>query len=284
MMESLMSTSTARGTLADLSGTILLAGAGKMGSAMLEGWLALGLAPENIVVIEPQPSREIAALSARGLRLNASRDALGDIAAVVVAVKPQVADEVMPALAPFVGGATVVVSIMAGRTLQFLARSLPGAAIVRAMPNTPAAIGRGMTVAVPNGRVSQAQRALVDALLSAVGAVEWVADEALMDAVTALSGSGPAYVFLLAEAMARAGTAAGLPAALAATLARATVAGAGELLHRSPFDAATLRQNVTSPGGTTAAALEVLMAEDGLERLMTAAIAAATKRSRDLAG
>jgi pyrroline-5-carboxylate reductase len=284
MTESLMSTSTARGTLADLSGTILLAGAGKMGSAMLEGWLALGLAPANIAVTEPQPSREIAALSARGLRLNASRDALGDVAAVVVAVKPQVADEVMPALAPFVGGATVLVSIMAGRTLQFLARSLPGAAIVRAMPNTPAAIGRGMTVAVPNARVSQAQRALVDALLSAVGAVEWVADEALMDAVTALSGSGPAYVFLLAEAMARAGTAAGLPAALAATLARATVAGAGELLHRSPFDAATLRQNVTSPGGTTAAALEVLMAEDGLERLMTAAIAAATKRSRDLAG
>jgi len=279
-----MNTSTARGTLADLSGTILLAGAGKMGSAMLEGWLALGLAPANIAVIEPQPSREIAALSARGLRLNASRDAVGDIAAVVVAVKPQVADEVMPALAPFVGGATVVVSIMAGRTLQFLARSLPGAAIVRAMPNTPAAIGRGMTVAVANARVSNAQRALVDALLSAVGAVEWVADEALMDAVTALSGSGPAYVFLLAEAMARAGTAAGLPAALAATLARATVAGAGELLHRSPLDAATLRQNVTSPGGTTAAALEVLMADGGLERLMTAAIAAATKRSRDLAG
>jgi len=225
--------------LADLSGTILLAGAGKMGSAMLEGWLALGLAPENIAVIEPQPSREIAALSARGLRLNASRDAVGDVAAVVVAVKPQTADEAMPVLAPFVGGATVVVSIMAGRTLQFLARSLPGAAIVRAMPNTPAAIGRGMTVAVPNARVSQTQRALVDALLSAVGAVEWVADEALMDAVTALSGSGPAYVFLLAEAMARAGTAAGLPAALAATLARATVAGAGELLHRSPLDAAT---------------------------------------------
>ena len=270
--------------LADLSGTILLAGAGKMGGAMLDGWLALGLAAKNIAVIEPQPSREIAALSARGQRLNASRDAVGDVAAVVVAVKPQTADEAMPVLAPFVGGATVVVSIMAGRTLQFLARSLPGAAIVRAMPNTPAAIGRGMTVAVPNARVSQTQRARVDALLSAVGAVEWVADEALMDAVTALSGSGPAYVFLLAEAMARAGTAAGLPAALAATLARATVAGAGELLNRSPLDAATLRQNVTSPGGTTAAALEVLMAEGGLERLMTAAIAAATKRSRELAG
>jgi pyrroline-5-carboxylate reductase len=266
--------------LAGLSGTILLAGAGKMGGTMLEGWLALGLSPEHVAVIEPQPSREIAALC----RLNPSRDAAGEVAAVVVAVKPQIAPDVLPALAPFVGSATVVVSIMAGRTLQFLAGSLPQAALVRAMPNTPAAIGRGITVAVANPRVSPEQRALVDALLSAVGAVEWITDEALMDAVTALSGSGPAYVFLLAEAMAHAGTAAGLPAALAATLARATVAGAGELLHRSPLDPATLRQNVTSPGGTTAAALDVLMAEDGLERLMTEAIAAATKRSRDLAG
>jgi len=146
--------------LADLSGTILLAGAGKMGSAMLEGWLALGLAPEMIAVIEPQPSREIAALRERGLRLNPSRAAVGDVAAAVIAVKPQTADEAMPVLAPFVDGATVVVSIMAGRTLRFLARSLPGAAIVRAMPNTPAAIGRGMTVAVANARVSAAQRAL----------------------------------------------------------------------------------------------------------------------------
>ena len=202
----------------------------------------------------------------------------------MLAVKPQVAPEVMPALAPFVGAATVVVSIMAGRTLRFLEGALPRAALVRAMPNTPAAIGRGITVAVANAHVSQQQRALVDALLSAVGAVEWIADEALMDAVTALSGSGPAYVFLLAEAMARAGAAAGLPPALAATLARATVAGSGELLHRSPLDAATLRQNVTSPGGTTAAALEVLMADDGLEPLITSAIAAAAKRSRDLAG
>jgi pyrroline-5-carboxylate reductase len=270
--------------LADLSGTILLAGAGKMGSAMLEGWLALGLSPENVAVIEPQPSRDILALSERGLRLNPARDAAGDIAALVIAVKPQVADEALPALRQFVGGTTVVVSIMAGRTLRFLADGLPGAALVRTMPNTAAAIGRGITVAVANPRVSPEQRALVDALLSAVGAVEWITDEALMDAVTALSGSGPAYVFLLAEAMARAGTAAGLPAALAATLARATVAGAGELLHRSPLDPATLRQNVTSPGGTTAAALEVLMSEGGLERLMTEAIAAATKRSRDLAG
>ena len=145
--------------LANLSGTILLAGAGKMGSAMLEGWLALGLAPEMIAVIEPQPSREIATLRERGLRLNPSRDAVGDVAAVVIAVKPQTADEAMPALAQFVGGATVVVSIMAGRTLRFLARSLPGAAIVRAMPNTPAAIGRGMTVAVANARAARRRRA-----------------------------------------------------------------------------------------------------------------------------
>jgi pyrroline-5-carboxylate reductase len=269
---------------ANLSGTIVLVGAGKMGSAMLDGWLALGLSPGNVAVLEPQPTPEVAALAARGLRLNPSADAVRDVAAVVVAVKPQVAPEITPALVPFVGAATVVVSIMAGRTLAFLAGALPGAALVRAMPNTPAAIGRGITVAVGNARVSDAQRALVDALLSAVGAVEWVADEALMDAVTALSGSGPAYVFLLAETMAQTGAAAGLPPALAATLARATVAGAGELLHRSSLDAATLRQNVTSPGGTTAAALDVLMAKDGLAPLMRRAIAAATARSRELAG
>jgi pyrroline-5-carboxylate reductase len=271
-------------SLGNLSGTILLAGAGKMGSAMLEGWLALGLPPEKIAALEPQPTGQITAWARHGLRLNPSPGAVDEVAAVVVAVKPQTAPEVMPALVPFVGAATVVVSIMAGRTLRFLDGALPGAALVRAMPNTPAAIGRGITVAFANARVSSQQRELVHALLSAVGAVEWVSDEALMDAVTALSGSGPAYVFLLAEAMAKAGAAAGLPPALAATLARATVAGAGELLHRSPLDAATLRQNVTSPGGTTAAALDVLMANDALAPLMTKAIAAATARSRELAG
>jgi pyrroline-5-carboxylate reductase len=283
MAASASTTQSAR-PLADLSGTILLAGAGKMGGALLEGWLALGLDPKHIAVIEPAPAGHLTALADRGVRLNPPRDRIGEVAAVMVAVKPQVAPEVMPALAPLVGAATVVVSIMAGRTLQFLEAALPGAAVIRAMPNTPAAIGRGITVAVANARVSSEQRGLVHTLLSTVGAVEWAPDEALMDAVTALSGSGPAYVFLLAEAMARAGVAAGLPPALAETLARATVAGSGELLHRSPLDAATLRQHVTSPGGTTAAALDVLMAQDGLEPLMTKAIAAATKRSRDLAG
>jgi pyrroline-5-carboxylate reductase len=272
-------------TLQGFSGTILLVGAGKMGGALLEGWLALGLDPKAVAVIEPQPAPEMSALVARGLRLNPAVDAIGAAAAIVLAVKPQAAAEVVPALTPYVGAATVVLSIMAGRTLAFLQQALPAnTAAVRAMPNTPAAIGRGITVAVPNARVSADQRTLVHALLSATGAVEWIADESLMDAVTAVSGSGPAYVFLLAEALARAGAAAGLPADLSARLARATVAGSGELLHRSPLDAATLRQNVTSPGGTTAAALDVLMANDGLDPLLAKAVASATKRSRALAG
>jgi pyrroline-5-carboxylate reductase len=280
-----MARSTTPGTLGKMTGTLLLVGAGKMGGALLEGWLALGLEAQRIAVLEPQPTNELAALVARGLRLNPPPKALGEVSAIVIAVKPQTAPAVMPALAPFVGAATVLVSIMAGPTLSYLEAQLPPrTALVRAMPNTPAAIGRGITVAVANARVSAPQRELVHVLLSAVGAVEWIADEALMDAVTAVSGSGPAYVFLLTETMARAGAAAGLPFELAAILARATVAGAGELLHRSPLDPATLRHNVTSPGGTTAAALDVLMAQDGLEPLMTKAIAAATQRSRELAG
>jgi pyrroline-5-carboxylate reductase len=267
-----------------LSGTILLVGAGKMGGALLEGWLALGVDARNIAVIEPDPTTEIKALAEQGIRLNPAEDAAGEVAVVVLAVKPQVAPSVTQGLQSFVGRSTVVLSIMAGRTLTFLETAFAGAALIRAMPNTPAAIGRGITVAVPNARVSADQRQVVHALLGAVGAVEWVADESLMDAVTALSGSGPAYVFLLAEAMAKAGTAAGLPPQLADTLARATVAGSGELLHRSPLDPATLRQNVTSPGGTTAAALDVLMANDGLEPLLRRAIIAATERSHALAG
>jgi pyrroline-5-carboxylate reductase len=272
-------------SLRDFSGTLVLVGAGKMGSALLEGWLAGGLDPQKLVVIEPLPSKAIAALGAHGLRINPATADLGVVSAIVVAVKPQTAPEVMPDLAPQIGVMTVVVSIMAGRTLAFLEDvSPPDTAIVRAMPNTPAAIGRGITVAVANARVQPRQRDLAGRLLAAAGAIEWVADEKLMDAVTAVSGSGPAYVFLLAEALARAGAAAGLPAELAARLARATVAGSGELLGRSADDPATLRKNVTSPGGTTEAALKVLMAPDGLAPLMTRAVAAAAKRSKELAG
>jgi len=273
---------TTQDSLRDFSGTLVLVGAGKMGGAMLEGWLALGLDSAKIAVMEPKPSEEIAALAARGVRLNPA--SVDDASVIVTAIKPQDAAAVVPTLKPLTRATTVAVSIMAGPKLGFLQDALGELAIVRAMPNTPAAIGRGITVAVPNARVSQDQRTLADTLLRAVGAVEWVNDEALIDAVTAVSGSGPAYVFLLAESLARAGAAAGLPADLAARLARATVSGAGELLHRSPLDAATLRQNVTSPGGTTAAALGVLMGDNGLNPLMEKAVAAATKRSRELAG
>ena len=270
-------------SLDDFTGTLVLVGAGKMGGAMLEGWHRLGLKFDNIAVIEPQPTPEIITLGQRGLRINPALDTL-KAAAIVIAVKPQVAPQALPPLAPLIGKDTVAISIMAGRPLSFLEKALPGAALVRAMPNTPAAIGRGITVAVPNAKVSGTQRDLADRVLAAAGAVEWVTDERLMDAVTAVSGSGPAYVFLLAESLARAGAAAGLPADLAARLARATVAGSGELLHRSPLDAATLRQNVTSPGGTTAAALEVLTGANGLDPVMEKAVAAATRRSRELAG
>ena len=270
-------------SLAAIPGALVLVGAGKMGSAMLDGWLARKLPPKKVIVIDPQPPKPIKALAKRGVRINPKGD-VGPVAALVIAVKPQTAPDALPKLAALIDSKTIVISIMAGRTLSFLEKHLTHAAIVRAMPNTPAAIGRGITVAVGNARAKPAARKLAHGLLAATGAVEWVDDETLMDAVTAVSGSGPAYVFLLAEAMAQAGAAAGLPPALAEKLARETVAGSGELLHRSPLPAATLRQNVTSPGGTTAAALEVLMGNEGVAPLMTKAVAAATKRGRDLAG
>ncbi|WP_461357487.1 pyrroline-5-carboxylate reductase [Bradyrhizobium sp. USDA 4454] len=274
--------STTNSPLKDVTGTIALAGAGKMGGAMLTGWLAQGLSPKQVAVIDPHLSPEISALAAKGVRLNPQATELGTVDTLVVAVKPQSFRDAGAALKALVGASTLVVSIMAGTTVAAL-EEVVGGAVVRAMPNTPAAIGRGITVAVPSKRVTTAQRAMTDALLKATGLVEWVDDEGLMDAVTAVSGSGPAYVFLLAEELARAGVAAGLPEQLATALARATVAGSGELLHRSDLPSATLRQNVTSPGGTTAAALEVLMANDGLRPLMTRAIAAATRRSKELA-
>jgi pyrroline-5-carboxylate reductase len=276
-------------TLSAFSGTIVLAGAGKMGGAMLAGWLAQGLDAARAAVIEPYPSDDIKTLAAKGVRLNpapqdmgsAPQD-MGSVATLVIALKPQMFREAGPALKPFVGSSTLVVSIMAGITIASISE-VCGGAVVRAMPNTPAAIGRGITVAVAAGNVSAAQRAVADALLRATGSVEWTDDETLMDAVTAVSGSGPAYVFLLAEELARAGVEAGLPPELATKLARETVAGSGELLHRSELDAATLRRNVSSPGGTTAAALEVLMGEGGMQSLLTRAVAAATRRSRELA-
>lgn len=273
-------------TLESLSGPVVLVGAGKMGGAMLEGWLKLGLPPARTVVLDPNLRPEVAeALTAQGVRTNPDFSQIGVPAVVVLAVKPQVAPVVLATIRTLIAPETLVVSIMAGRTLDFISEALPhGTAVVRTIPNTPAAIGQGITVAVPNAQVTADERALTDALLSTLGPVEWVSDENLIDVATAVSGSGPAYVFLLAEALAAAGAAAGLPADLAERLARATVAGSGALMVQSGTDASTLRENVTSPAGTTAAALGVLMDEGrGFGPLLSEAIAAATRRSRELA-
>lgn len=269
-----------------LPGPLVLAGAGKMGSALLTGLLQRGLPPELVIVQDPAPSAEIAAdLAKHGIAIvDAVTTMAAPPAVILAAVKPQVMDQVFPPLAKLAGPQTLVISIAAGRPIASFARHLPGgSAIVRTMPNTPASIGRGITACTPNAHVTPEQRSLTETLMAAIGDVAWVDDEALLDAVTAVSGSGPAYVFLLAEALADAGEAAGLSRDLARQLARATVTGAAELLHQSELEPGQLRQNVTSPGGTTAAALSVLMAEDGLTSLMTRAVALATQRGKDLA-
>ena len=267
--------------------TILLVGCGKMGGALLRGWLERDVDPTGVHVVDPaDESRSLA--GELGVCYADSTEALPpDVnpRVVVFAVKPQITDNVVPAYSDFAGPDTVFLSIAAGRTIAYFEERLGDqAAVVRTMPNTPAAIGRGISVACANLRVSPESRAICDLLLGAVGDVAWIDDEGLLDAVTATSGSGPAYVFLLIECLAEAGVEAGLPADLAMQLAQATVAGAGELARQSEDPASELRQNVTSPGGTTAAALEVLMADDGLGQLLTRAVAAATQRSRELAG
>lgn len=270
-----------------MDATLLLVGCGKMGSALVGGWIDCGVAAERITVIEPVPSAAAAA-AGLGVRLVDGLDALAadfqpDV--IVFAVKPQVMDQVVPPYRRFAPTGAVFLSIAAGVTRTFLeARLGADAAIVRVMPNTPAAVRRGISVASANQSLPSAKRALCDRLLAAVGEVMWIDDEGLMDAVTAVSGSGPAYVFLLIECLAQAGVEAGLPKDMADRLARATVAGSGELARLDGASAATLRANVTSPGGTTAAALDVLMAEDGLQQLMSRAVAAAARRSRELAG
>ena len=264
---------------------VVLVGAGNMGGAMLSGWLKSGVPGSAVVVVDPGPSPAMLATIADAGATHVTA-APADLKAGVLflAVKPQVMEAVLPAIKGVVGPQTVVVSVAAGKTLAFLEKHLGEAAMVRAMPNTPAMVGRGVTGAFANSRVSAEQRDGVNALLRVSGPVEWVPTEADIDSVTALSGSGPAYVFYLVECMAEAGRKLGLQADLAMRLARETVAGAGELLHQSPDDAARLRQNVTSPGGTTAAALSVLMAEDAMQPLFDKALAAARKRAEELAG
>ncbi len=269
----------------ELDDRLLLVGCGKMGGALLRGWLERGLDPGKVTVVEPgaEARNEVGAL---GLAAVAGLDEVHDglqPAFVVFAVKPQMMDAVLPDCRRFAAPGVAFLSIAAGTTIATFESALGGeSAVIRVMPNTPAAVGRGMSVLCANAGVSKSQKSIAGGLMAAVGEIAWIDDEAQMDAVTGVSGSGPAYVFLLIETMAEAGVEAGLPRDLATQLARVTVAGAGELARQSGEPADQLRRNVTSPGGTTAAALEVLMADGGLPDLMKRAVAAAAKRGREL--
>jgi pyrroline-5-carboxylate reductase len=264
-------------------GKLLLVGCGKMGGAMLDGWLSRGFSAADVLVAEP-----VEALRPKkpGLRAVGSTSEVSDTPEIVVlAVKPQTMDAVLPDLKRFADAGAVFLSIAAGKTLTYFASHLGTTAkVVRSMPNTPAAVRQGITVACAAKGVSANEKQRCQQLLEAVGQALWVEDEALLDPVTALSGSGPAYVFLLVEAMAAAGAKLGLKPEMAMQLARATVAGSGELLKQSSEPAEQLRVNVTSPGGTTAEALKVLMASDGIQPVFDKALAAASRRSKELAG
>ncbi|WP_353471248.1 pyrroline-5-carboxylate reductase [Salipiger sp. H15] len=259
---------------------LVLLGCGKMGSAMLEGWLGRGLPPASVWVNDPHPSEW---LKAQGVHLN---EVLPESPAIVlIAVKPQMMADALPVLASYGNADTLFLSVAAGVTIatyeQMLGERTP---IIRAMPNTPAAVGQGITAVIGNANAGEANLAMAEELLSAVGQVVRLEAEAQMDAVTGLSGSGPAYVFHLIECLAKAGEAEGLAPELAMQLAKATVAGAGALAMQAAEDPAQLRRNVTSPNGTTQAGLEVLMDEDkGLPPLVRATVAAAVRRSEELA-
>ncbi|MBP2299817.1 pyrroline-5-carboxylate reductase [Azospirillum picis] len=268
--------------------SILLLGAGRMGAAMLRGWLAQGVPGSAIAVIDPTPTAELQALAGHaGFHLNPAGTGHADI--LVAAVKPQMVAAAAPAVEGWLSGGSLVVSIMAGKTLADLKLLFPAAgAHVRAMPNLPAAVGRGATVAVAGpgipadvlaGVVERAGR-----LLGAVGSLEWLEDEALVDAATAVSGSGPAYVFYMVDCLTNAGVEAGLPPEVAERLARATVEGAGALMGATGQSAADLRAGVTSPGGTTQAGLSVLMADGILQGLLSSTVRAAAARARELGG
>ena len=262
-------------------GRLLLVGGGNMGGALLGGWLDGGLDPADVFVVDPAPGDALARLGRRGVRHGAAVPAqAADV--VVLAVKPQVMATALATLAPAVTPETLILSIAAGTSIATIEAALGTRPVVRAMPNTPALVGRGVAGCFANARVSPAQREATKRLLASAGAVEWLDSEAAIDAVTAVSGSGPAYVFLLTEALAEAGVALGFEPDLALRLARHTVAGAGELMMRSDDPPATLRRNVTSPKGTTEAAIAVLDGENGLRPLLARAVAAAKHRAEEL--
>ncbi|MBL4784022.1 MAG: pyrroline-5-carboxylate reductase [Cohaesibacteraceae bacterium] len=264
--------------------SLTLIGAGKMGGAMLAGWLERGLHPDNVTAIDPGLPDEMASMAKKhGFRFVSSADQSGITDIVVVAVKPQILEKVLSGIRPVIGPDTTVVSVVAGKNIAVFQQILgENCAIVRTIPNTPSQVGRGMTAGFASSNVSGETRAIVEELLTVIGEFSWVENESLIDTATAVSGSGPAYVFYLAECLAKAGVEAGMTSQMAEKFARQTVAGAGELLYHSDIPAAQLRQNVTSPNGTTAEALAVLMADDGMLPLMTKAVAAAKRRSEEL--
>ncbi|MCR9058167.1 pyrroline-5-carboxylate reductase [Roseibium album] len=263
----------------------LLVGAGKMGGAMMSGWMAEGIDPSTIVVCDPGLSDEMGALLKKhGIRHVTAVPETLSAGTVLLAVKPQMMDKVLPGLKTAVANDTLLMSVAAGTPVSKFRSVFGDVAVCRCMPNTPAMVKRGITAVFPTDDVSENQKEDVARLLSAVGKVVWLDSEDQIDLVTGVSGSGPAYVFYLAEALSEAGKAAGLPEEIAHDLAVATISGAGELLHQSGEHPSTLRRNVTSPNGTTAAALDVLMNEEGLQPVMTEAVAAAIKRARELAG
>jgi pyrroline-5-carboxylate reductase len=272
------------------NGPIVLVGCGNMGGALLRGWLDGGLSPDNVIVQDPSPPPAMAGMlketGVRHIETPAALDAGRHASVLIMAVKPQIMAAVYADAVSLIGPDTVVLSIAAGRTIaSFEAPAPAGTAVVRTIPNTPSAIGRGITICYANEATQDAHRALCNALLTALGEVGWVDREDLIDAATAISGSGPAYIFHMAECLAAAARDLGLPDDLAAQMANATVSGAGELIRRADVPPSTLRENVTSPNGTTQAALDVLMADPGgLKALMQTATKAAYDRSRELAG
>ena len=274
-------------TAPPLDGRLVLIGAGKMGTAMLQGWLDAGIGADRVTIFDPSPPPETMALiKEHSISHNPEVGSVDAVEAILVAVKPQVVDEVLPAMADLARGKPLVVSVVAGKTIaafrQHFGEDIP---VIRTIPNTPAAVGRGITAMAASDGVSPQQSELATALLASLGEVVTVPEEAMIDACTAISGSGPAYIFYMTECMTAAAQELGLPPDIAEQLARATVAGAGELMRATGTPASVLRENVTSPNGTTYAALQVLMADsDGMKQLMARATAQAEKRSRELAG
>ncbi|WP_085904019.1 pyrroline-5-carboxylate reductase [Kiloniella majae] len=269
------------------NGTLLLVGCGKMGGAMLQGWLDRGLKGSQVAIVDPSTQADyMQSFVKQGVRAVESLADLGNSFHpdyVLFAVKPQMIDATIADYQGYAEQGAVFLSVIAGKQISFFEEHLGAdAAIVRTMPNTPAAVSRGMTVLYANQNVSKEQADACEGLMAAVGETAWLDNEEQIDAVTGVSGSGPAYIFYLAECLAQAGVDAGLPKELARKLADTTVFGAGELLRLSDDSPSQLRINVTSPNGTTQAALDVLMADDGLQPVMTQAVAAAAKRSKEL--